>query len=110
TRGIGFGLAEAFLARGVDVVVSGRSAAAVDDAVARLAARGLQGRALGVACDVTDPAALEALWAAAIAGFGEVTTWINNAGACNAIRPFAEVTPAEIVAVVDVNLRGAMLG
>lgn len=110
TRGIGFGLAEAFLARGCQVVVSGRSQKAVTAAVAKLAARSTRARVLGQPCDVTDATELDALWKAATREYGPVDVWINNAGTCNAIRGFVELPTSEIVSVVDANLRGAMLG
>ncbi len=36
--------------------------------------------------------------------------WINNAGRCNAIRPFVDVDSSELVDVIDTNVRGTMLG
>src|SRR4051794_3861411 len=110
TRGIGFGLADAFLARGRAVVVSGRTEGAVDEAVARLAAK--HGRDLlgGVAGDVTSAAALEDLWAGAERRHGQVDTWINNAGTCNPARAFVELPAEEVERVIDTNVRGTMLG
>jgi NAD(P)-dependent dehydrogenase (short-subunit alcohol dehydrogenase family) len=112
TRGIGLGLAEAFLARGCAVVVSGRSSSAVNSVVDGLAKDSAAGqtRVVGRACDVADGADLEALWNTAVEAFGRVDIWINNAGSCNPIRPFTELTAAEITSVVDTNLRGTMLG
>lgn len=110
TRGIGFGLCQAFLDRGCQVVVSGRSPKAVEAAVKKLAAKSTRARVIGHPCDVTEPSELEALWSAARREFGAVDVWINNAGTCNAIRNFVELPVAEIVSVVDANLRGAMLG
>jgi short-subunit dehydrogenase involved in D-alanine esterification of teichoic acids len=37
TRGIGFGLADSFLARGCQVMISGRQQATIDQAIAELA-------------------------------------------------------------------------
>jgi len=105
TRGIGLGLAEAFAKRGCRVVVSGRAAKAVDDAVARVGER-----AIGVPCDVSSAAQLEALWETATEKLGRVDVWINNAGYCNAIRPFEELTHEQIESVIDANVRGTMLG
>lgn len=58
TRGIGLGLARAFLARGHRVVVAGRTPAGV---AAALASLGEPARSLGVVADVRDPAALQSL-------------------------------------------------
>ena len=72
TRGIGFGLADAFLALGCQVTVSGRAQASVDRAVADLAARhGEAGRVAGFPCNVTRLEELQALWDAARARFGQ---------------------------------------
>jgi NAD(P)-dependent dehydrogenase (short-subunit alcohol dehydrogenase family) len=110
TRGIGLGLAEAFLARGCAVVVSGRSASAVAEVVARLAMRAETSRVIGQACDVREHAQLAALYAAGERAFGRVDVWINNAGTCNDQRPTVELTPEDIGSVVDINLRGTMYG
>jgi NAD(P)-dependent dehydrogenase (short-subunit alcohol dehydrogenase family) len=107
TRGIGYGLAEAFLARGCRVAVSGREEAATKDAGEKL---GEPERVLAKACDVSSAAQLEALWTASVERFGRVDVWINNAGYCNAIRPFAELDAEQIERVVDANVRGTMLG
>jgi len=105
TRGIGFGLAEAFVARGCRVVVSGRDEAASEEAATRLGER-----AFGKACDVASASQLEALWNASVAKLGRVDVWINNAGYCNAIRPFTELPHDHIERVIDANVRGTMLG
>ncbi len=110
TRGIGFGLAEAFLARDQAVVISGRSQQAVEQAAARLEERFPQERILGFPCDVTDIGALQALWAAAVARFGRVDIWINNAGITNPRVPLWQQSPEMIAAVVDTNLKGTMYG
>jgi NAD(P)-dependent dehydrogenase (short-subunit alcohol dehydrogenase family) len=54
TRGIGFGLADAFLGLGCAVCVSGRSQERVDGALVQLAARHSPERMCGRVCDVTD--------------------------------------------------------
>src|SRR4051812_24858315 len=96
TRGIGFGLADAFLARGRSVVVTGRTGGAVDEAVGRLAGKHDRARITGVACDVTRAADLESLWATATRHHGEVDAWINNAGTCNPARAFVDLPAAEV--------------
>jgi NAD(P)-dependent dehydrogenase (short-subunit alcohol dehydrogenase family) len=110
TRGIGLGLAEAFLSLGCRVVVSGRSAEAVAKTVEELAARHDPARVAGQACDVSVYAQVEALWAAACAAFGGVDVWVNNAGLCNAQLPFVELPPGDIAAIVSTNVAGTMHG
>lgn len=115
TRGIGRGLAVEFLARGHNVVVSGRRQDTVDATVAELmaaelAAAGPRGHAAGLACDVADFVQVQRLWTHAAALFGRVDIWINNAGVINKYRPLQALEAADIAAVVLTNLSGAMNG
>ena len=107
TRGIGMGLAREFLARGHQVVISGRSQASVDKALAELAPLG---GVLGQPCDVRSREQLQALWDAAVARFGRVDIWINNAALAPTHQMLAEVPGEEIAATVDTNLSGTILG
>ncbi len=110
TRGIGFGLADAFLARGCSVVIVGRTAKAVDEAVAALGAKHARARVVGCPCDVTRAEDLERVWEVASRAFGDVDVWINNAGTCNAAKAFVDLPAEEVSSVVDTNMRGTMLG
>jgi NAD(P)-dependent dehydrogenase (short-subunit alcohol dehydrogenase family) len=80
TRGIGYGLAEAFLSLGCSVTVSGRGEEAVEKAAAGLKSSFEAERVFGTACDVTDPSQLQALWDKSIEIFRKVDIWVNNAG------------------------------
>lgn len=73
-RAIAVGLAEA----GASVVVSGRRAEPLDAVRSEIEAFGA--RALAVPTDVTVDADLEALARAAVAAFGSLDIWVNNAG------------------------------
>ena len=110
TRGIGHGLADAFLARGCAVVVSGRTAQAVQKAVATLTGRYEADRVFGCPCDVTDFEQVQALWDAAKRHFGRVDIWINNAGIRGPQMDFWKLDPEQIRAVVATNMLGAMYG
>jgi NAD(P)-dependent dehydrogenase (short-subunit alcohol dehydrogenase family) len=110
TRGIGYGLADSFLALGCAVTISGRTPASVEKAVAELVAKHEADRVLGQTCDVTDLEQVQALWDAAKARFGKVDIWINNAGIGHSQMDFWELSPEQIKAVVDTNLVGAMYG
>lgn len=107
SRGIGFGLARELLARGCNVVVTGRSQDAVDKAVAEL---GEADRTLGFSSDVTDPASVQALWDAAVARFGRVDIWVNNAGTTTNPVPLWEVGSDEVRQTVETNLLGTIYG
>ncbi len=110
TRGIGYGLADAFLARGCGVVVSGRSQAGVEQAVAQLARRHDPARILGQPCDVTVYEQVQALWDTAARHFGQVDIWINNAGLAQILTSFWDLAPSQMQEVVDTNVLGTMYG
>jgi NAD(P)-dependent dehydrogenase (short-subunit alcohol dehydrogenase family) len=80
TRGIGYGLADAFLDRGCSVTISGRSEPRIQEAVLQLAQRFPIERILGHPCDVTKQSQVQSLWDIARNNYGRVDIWINNAG------------------------------
>lgn len=107
TRGIGLGLAREFLARGCRVSLCGRSPEAVEKALVEL---GAGDRSTGIAADVTDRAALQALWDHTVDTFGTVDVWINNAGVSMSRGDLTELPPAEIAEVFAINQTGALNG
>lgn len=76
--GIGRGIAELFAAAGAAVVVSDLKKETADSVAAGIQAAG--GRAIGLACDVTNEEARESLIKKALEAFGKVTILVNNAG------------------------------
>lgn len=65
--------------------------------------------ALAVSTDVSDPAALEALAEAAVARFGQIDVWINNAG-LRQWTGWLESSAEEVQKLIAVNLTGAVMG
>ncbi|HSB00821.1 MAG TPA: SDR family oxidoreductase [Anaerolineales bacterium] len=110
TRGIGYGLAEAFLQLGCAVTVGGRGRESTASAVAQLAAKHDPKRVLGLPCDVTVPAQVTSLWEASAAHFGSVDIWVNNAGYTGEMGMAWERPAAEVQSVIDTNLMGTILG
>ncbi len=110
TRGIGFGLAAAFLASGCQVVVNGRSQHSVDEACAQLAAQYDSKRIHGCAAVVSDRAEVQALWDFAVVRMGQVDIWVNNAGLGHDSVPFWELPPEQSQEVVNVNVLGLLHG
>ena len=110
TRGIGYGLADAFLAQGCSVTVSGRTQEKVEQTIAALSAQHGREWVFGVPCDVTQFEQVQALWDAALAHWGQIDIWINNAGIAHAQKNFWEYPPDEIAAVVETNVIGTMYG
>ncbi len=109
TRGIGFGLAREFLERGCNVVVSGRTQAGVDQALAQLNSYRAES-IVGQPCDMTDLEQVEALWAAGIEKFGRIDIWINNAGRGHPQQPIWEIPVDTVHAVFDLDVNGLIYG
>jgi len=110
TRGIGYGLVDAFLDSGCAVVISGRTQEAVAKAIAVLTMKHEAAQLFGQPCDVTDFAQVHALWEAARTHFGRVDIWINNAGIAHPQEKFWELSPERYNAVVSTNILGTMYG
>ncbi|TFG87025.1 MAG: SDR family oxidoreductase [Chromatiales bacterium] len=109
TKGIGLGLARDFLKRNHNVMISSRGEDAVKAALATLAGCGA-GKAAGCAADISNPADARQLWDRAIATFGSVDIWINNAGVTNRKAPFVELADEQIATVIATNINGVMNG
>ena len=89
TRGIGRGIAEAFLAEGANVVVNGRSP---EKGAQALKEMGAGERALFVAGDVRVQRQAEAVVDAAVKRFGGIDVLVNNAGGSSGFAPVAELS------------------
>lgn len=110
TRGIGYGMAQAFLSLGCAVMVSGRTSEAVEHAVAQLRNEFPAGKLGGYACDVSEAGQVQMLWEATVALFGQVDIWVNNAGLGNPTAPLWEQDPERLKAIVNTNVLGVMNG
>ena len=77
-KGIGRAIAVALAEAGADVAVASRTQADLDSVAAEIIAMGR--RALPLATDATDMAALEHLAERTVAELGKLTIWVNNAG------------------------------
>jgi NAD(P)-dependent dehydrogenase (short-subunit alcohol dehydrogenase family) len=105
--GIGRAVAIGLLADGYSVVLAGRRAAQLDETVKEAGVRG--SHALAVPTDITKPADVRALFAAAREKFGRVDVLFNNAGVATKAIPLEDLTFDQWKAVVDTNLTGAFL-
>jgi len=107
-RGIGEGIATAFAESGAAVVVAARRT----DEIERVAAsiRDAGGRAIAVTTDVTDDDAVDALARAAIAEFGSLTVWVNNAGGSPMRMPLQELPREEWDRTIALNLTSVYVG
>ena len=101
-RGIGLATAKLFAAHGARVAILD-----LDESASRSAARGLGDRHGGFACDVTDPEACRAAAARVLDAFGQVHALINNAGITQSLKTL-EISPNDLVRILDVNLSGIL--
>ena len=76
--GIGKAIAETFATAGAAVMVSDLAAETAAKVADGIKAAG--GKAAGIACDVTNDAALEAMVNETVKAFGKITILVNNAG------------------------------
>lgn len=110
TRGIGLGLAKAFLDLGWSVMISARQQAQLQTVLDELSARFGLKRIHGYPADVTQIQSLFALWHEAIRYFGHVDVWVNNAGSCNAAKAFIDIEHQQLQQVIETNVLGCMYG
>lgn len=101
SQGIGAATARAFADAGWRVLLAARSAE-------RLAALAQETGGIALPTDVSDPAAVEALYAQ-VADLGRLDTLFNNAGAALFSTEIGEVSFADWRKVLSVNLDGAFL-
>ncbi|HEY9234071.1 MULTISPECIES: glucose 1-dehydrogenase [Phenylobacterium] len=104
TSGIGLAAAKAFANAGAQVVVSGRSRQALNEAVAEIG-----DAAVAIAGDVADPSHHDLVAQEVRQRFGGLDIYMANAG-INTITPSAEVSEAEYDAQFAVNTRGVFFG
>jgi NAD(P)-dependent dehydrogenase (short-subunit alcohol dehydrogenase family) len=102
-RGIGYACAEAIAESGARMVLADVNG---DGVVA--AAQKLGNGAVGIACDVRDPAQIEALFDRVESEIGPVSILVNCAGIARP-APFLETTLEDFQAVIEINLTGTFL-
>lgn len=101
--GIGRACAVHLAQAGYTVIVTGRRQAALDETVA------LIGQGQGHACDVTDPAQVDSLFAQIKADHGRLDVLFNNAGSGLPAQVIGDVDPTDFLTVLNVNVYGAFL-
>jgi NAD(P)-dependent dehydrogenase (short-subunit alcohol dehydrogenase family) len=105
SRGIGEALARTLAADGAAVVLAARGVEPCEALAGEIETAG--GKALAVACDVSDPASVAAAKAAANARFGTVDSLVNNAGVVQPIGRITDCAPDAWRTNLDINLAGA---
>ena len=107
TSGIGLATALTAAKKGCKVVLAARSAETLAEVVAQITAAG--GEALDVVADVGHRAEVQAIADAAIARFGRIDTWVNDAGVSIYGR-LAEVSEEDSRRLFDTNFWGVVNG
>jgi 3-oxoacyl-[acyl-carrier protein] reductase len=101
-RGLGWGIARLFAERGAAVAIVDLDGAGASSRATELTAQGA--RALGLAADVSDEAAVEAAFADVAAQLGPPHVLVNNAG-IDTTSTLVEMPPAMWDEMLRVNLR-----
>lgn len=101
-RGLGKATAKLFAEHGATVAILD-----LDEAAAKAAAADIGERHVGLACNVTDKAACEAVAAELKAKWGRIDILVNNAGITQPLK-IMDIAAANYDAVLDVNLRGTL--
>ena len=107
SRGIGAATARLLGARGWAVCVNYRANRAEAEAVAQ-AIEAAGGRAIAVAADTADRAAVQAMFATVDRAFGRLTALVNNAGIHGPRGRMEALTPEDVRRVLAVNVEGCL--
>ena len=100
SKGIGFAIAEALVSRGARVMITGRNAADLERAQARLGPR-----VLSVSADARLAEEVERAVQATVDGHGGLDVLVNNAG-IGIFKNAADMSPAVWQSIIDTNLSG----
>src|SRR5690606_25250939 len=106
-RGFGRAIAERCAAEGAAVALLARSLAQLDEVAQAIRDRG--GHAIGVRCDVTDPAAVEGAVRKTEELLGPIDLLVNNAGVPGPFGPITQVSPEEWWRAQAVHIRAQLL-
>jgi short-subunit dehydrogenase len=107
SSGIGLATAEEAARRKAKLVLAARSEKTLDKIVQRLQADGAE--AIAVTADVSDCAQVQKIAEAAIARFGRIDTWVNNAG-LSIYGRLDEVSEEDSRRLFDANFWGIVNG
>lgn len=107
TRGLGREMAQALAQAGADVALTGRDAGRAAQAAAAIA-QDTGRRVQGYACEVTDPAQVEAAVQRTVADLDGLDILVNNAG-INIRGPIEELDLADFRQVMETNVTGVWL-
>lgn len=104
-RGLGFEIAKAFAEAGAKVIITGRTAATLDDAVTAISRTG--GRAQALAFDIADAGARRAALADIMAANDRLDIVVNNVGARDR-RALADFSDDDVLQLLQTDLMAAV--
>lgn len=100
SEGIGWECAKAYAREGASIAIIARTASKVDAAATELGSKHL-----GIPCDVSDDAQVEAAIVQTLGHFGKIDAIHNNAGIGTPAKALHETTPEEFDALLNINLK-----
>jgi len=107
TKGIGYGIAVAFLNQGMHVAITGRNGKTIRESLSELNNHGIEGSyAIGIEADVRDYESMQNAVKQIVEEFGKIDVVIANAG----VGHFASIQTMSIKQwneTIDTNLTGA---
>ncbi len=105
-RGIGAAVALAFAREGADVVLSARSSDELHEVAAQATALGVRAKVLPA--DLGDARQVVGLGEDALAAFGGLDIFVNNAAMENVLEPFLKISPTEWERTQAINFGAAI--
>lgn len=112
SKGIGYGIAATFAHLGANVVITARTASAVEEAAAEINKEYCNGgRCIGMAADSSKKEDIDAVINRTVSEFGELNIMVNNAGiAGKTAKILTEgCDEANFTKVIDTNLKGVFM-
>jgi len=103
TGGIGSALTRKLAPTGARLVLAARDSSAITNLATQLP---VSDQILTVATDITDRQQVNALMENTVVQFGQIDALVNVAGAA-VMKPYSNLEPADLEAMLDVNLKGS---
>ena len=103
TGGIGSVLTRKLASKGTSLVLAARDSSAITNLATELP---VSDKILTVPTDITERQQVDVLMEKAIAQFGQIDALVNLAGAL-VMKPYSNLEPADLEAMLDVNLKGS---
>lgn len=103
TGGIGSVLTRKLASKGASLVLAARDSSAITNLATQLP---VSDKILTVPTDITERQQVDALMEKTIAQFGQIDALVNLAGAL-VMKPYSNLEPADLEAMLDVNLKGS---